>query len=591
MLEFDAILVFVVIIFLFISLYKEIVGPGLTFIIAVGILGVFRVLSPSEILSGFANEQIIVIIMLLLLGEIYRQTSVLDIMFDKLFKRTKKPRSFLIKIILVVAPMSAFLNNTPLVAILMPYIHTWSKKNKVTVSKLLMPLSFAAIIGGSATLIGTSTNLIVNGLVIDQNIIPNLQPLGIFEFSYVGVPMIFIGFFYLVFVAYKILPNHKTVTETFSDQRLYQVETHIKKGNEFIGKTIREAQFLDKDGLNLSKIIRKNSSIPQLADDTIIEVEDTLFFSGKTELIAELVNSDPTMVIPSVGMFTRKKHLEVVEIVISHKSHLIGKTLKKINFRRQYDATVIAIHRNGEQISRKTEDTVLKAGDALLILSGDAFAESYKKTLDFYVISKVKEIRRLGFAKTATLIIGTFVVIILNLIGFSSLFMGLLVLITLAQLMKIAKPKDLAQSIDYDLALIIAMSLALGTAMIKTGVADIISHWVIRIFIPLGEIGILAGIYLITSILAAFITNKAAVAIIFPISLTLANNLNLPTTPFILVVAYAAAANFMTPIGYQTNLMVYGPGGYRFRDFIKVGTPLTIIYMVVAILILNFVYF
>ncbi len=221
---------------------------------------------------------------------------------------------------------------------------------------------------------------------------------------------------------------------------------------------------------------------------------------------------------------------------------------------------------------------------------GSHFYELSKATHDFYVISKIKEIRRLGVFRTFVLIGGMIVVIALNLLGLSKLFTGLLVLLILTQLFKIVRPKDLAQSVDYQLALIIALSLALGMAMIKTGVADMLANGVLFVFEPLGKHGLLFGMYLITSIMAAFITNKAAVAIAFPISLSVALNLGVNTTPFILVVAYAAAANFMTPIGYQTNLMIYGPGGYKFKDFLKVGTPLTIIYMIVTILILSFLY-
>ncbi|MCF6242672.1 MAG: anion permease [Bacteroidales bacterium] len=218
------------------------------------------------------------------------------------------------------------------------------------------------------------------------------------------------------------------------------------------------------------------------------------------------------------------------------------------------------------------------------------FQEIAKATNDFYTISKIKEIRRLGALRTFVLVGGMLLVIILNVVGLAKLFTGLLILLIITQLLNIVSPKDLAKSVDYQLALIIALSLALGTAMIKTGVADTLANGMMYVFKPMGKYGLLVGVYLITSLLAAFITNKAAVAIVFPISLTVALHLGVDTTPFILVVAFAAAANFMTPIGYQTNLMVYGPGGYRFKDFLIVGTPLTIIYMIVTVLILSFLY-
>jgi len=590
MLSFDAILVIVAILFILVSLFFEIVGPAFTFVIAIAALAAFKVITPTELLSGFANEQIMNIVMLLLIGDVFRRTSVLDIFFDWFFKRAKSPRHFTFKMMYVVAPLSAFLNNTPLVAILIPYVHNWGKKNKTHVSKLLMPLSFAAILGGSATLIGTSTNMIVNGLVADQDIVPNLKPLEIFDFIYVGVPMIFIGILYMLFIGDKLLPKHDLTINRRDEKRDYIFELQIKKGSDFIGIERSKVPFLKNEGFILVEVFRNGVFYHQIAKNFIFEIDDVLFFAGTKEAIADIVNADKKCVIPSVGMFAKKRKTDIVEIVISHKSNMIGKRIMDENFRGKVDGTVIAIHRNGENITGRIANVELRAGDALLLMVGSHFYELSKATHDFYVISKIKEIRRLGVFRTFVLIGGMIVVIALNLLGLSKLFTGLLVLLILTQLFKIVRPKDLAQSVDYQLALIIALSLALGMAMIKTGVADMLANGVLFVFEPLGKHGLLFGIYLITSIMAAFITNKAAVAIAFPISLSVALNLGVNTTPFILVVAYAAAANFMTPIGYQTNLMIYGPGGYKFKDFLKVGTPLTIIYMIVTILILSFLY-
>ncbi len=581
-----------VLIFLVVSLYKEIVGPAMTFIIAAIVLGVTQVLSPAEILGGFANEQVAVILLLLLLGEIFRKTSVLDIFFDKIFQSAKSERGFTTRMMFVVAPLSAFLNNTPLVAILMPYVHNWSTRNKVAVSKLMMPLSFATILGGCATLIGTSTNLVVNGLVTDGKIIPNLPSLGIFDFSAVGIPMIIIGSIYIIFIGQKMIPEKQGVTKQINEiNRKYIVEARIKKGSNLIGKTISESGINKETGLYLFEILRDDIRITAVPDDTIFMEEDILLFLGNTDSIANFLDSKNGMIIPSVGMFARKKNTDVLEIVISHNSMLINRTLKSVNFRAKYDATVIAVHRNGETFSGQISDIEIKPGDALLLLTGSYFEERIKNINDFYLISKIREIRRLGVARTTYLVAGSLAVIVFSAFGIIKLFTGLLFLITTLVLLKITRPKDLVNSIDYELALIIALSLALGIAMMKSGVASMFAEGIITVFRPLGKVGVLAGIYFITTILAAFITNKAAVAVIFPVSLNLALELNTDPMPFILVVAFAAAANFMTPIGYQTNLMVYGPGGYKFKDFLRVGTPLTVMYMIVSIIILSLIYF
>jgi di/tricarboxylate transporter len=591
MLGFDAILVLLVLLFIIVSLYFEIVGPGFTFVIAIAVLSAFRVITPAEVLSGFANEQIMNIIMLLLLGDIFRRTTILDIFFDKVFKYATTPKHFMFRMMAVVAPLSAFLNNTPLVAILIPYIHNWSKKNKTPVSKLLMPLSFAAILGGTTTLIGTSTNMIVNGLVVDQKIIPNLKPLEMFDFAAVGVPMVVIGILYMLFVGDKLMPDKtQTIDLSIEAKRDYLFELQVKKGSDFIGAIRSKIPFLKNEGFILVEVLRNGILYQQIDKDFIFEEDDLLTFAGNKEAIADLINVDKYLVIPSVGMFSKKNQSEIVEIVISHKSNLIGKRIMHENFRGKYDATVLAIHRNGENLTGQIANVELRAGDALLLMTGNQFDRLSKVSNEFYTISKIKEIRRLGALRTFTLVGGMLLVIALNVMGIGKLFTGLLVLLILTQLLKIVKPKELANSVDYQLALIIALSLALGLAMIKTGVADTLANGVLYVFEPLGRYGMLIGIYFITSVLAAFITNKAAVAIVFPISLSVAVHLGVDTIPYILVVSFAAAANFMTPIGYQTNLMIYGPGGYRFNDFLKVGTPLTLIYMIVTVLILSFLY-
>lgn len=589
---FDSIVVIVVLLILIISLYKEFIGTALSFVIAVLTLGIFNILTAKEILSGFANEQIIVIILLLVLGEIIKGTSIVELAFDKIFKTRKTYKGFMAQMMTVVAAFSAFLNNTPLVAIMMPYVHSWSKRNNVAPSKLLIPLSYAAIVGGCMTLIGTSTNLIVNGLVLDQEIIPNMPPLRLFDFIYVGLPMTIIGIFYMVFTGDKLLPSRIDSIEKFTaNKREYIVEAKVTKNYPFIGKTITEAGLRNLKGLYLFQIMREEHILSALPHSRTIHEGDFLMFTGDTDSIAELADGNKGLVIPSIGMFSKKKRSDIVEVVVTHKSNLINKTAKLENFRGKYDATVLAVHRNGEKLSGKIGNIQFKAGDTLLLLVGEDFEDRSNATNNFYVISKVREIRRLGFWKTFALLGGTALAILISALGVISLFMALCILLIILLLMKVSTAKELSKGIDYELATIIAMSLALGTAMIKTGVAEMVANLVITVFIPLGKVGLLAGIYLITTILAAYITNKAAVALLFPISLTMALNLDLPPTPFALIVAYASAANFMTPIGYQTNLMVYGPGGYSFGDFMKVGGPLTVIYMVVTVLVLSFMYF
>ncbi len=592
MLTFDIILVFIAILFILYSLYTDLFGPAFTFVLAVLFLGVFNVLSASEILAGLGNVQVAIILLLLVWGDMVRKTAVIERVFDRLFRTARSYNGFLTRMMIIVAVFSSFLNNTPLVAIMMPYVHNWCRRKNFAPSRFLIPLSYAAILGGSTTLIGTSTNLIVASMVQDQKIIPNLRQLEMFDFIYVGIPMVFIGFLYVLLIGKKFLPDRKSPAdeEGLLNTRKYFIEARVRSGSYLIGKKLGETNLHDLKGMMLVEIIRDSVSIQVFMKDTRLVEDDVLVFAGETQKIADLVDRESGLVVSEIGMLARAKKAEVIEIVISQNSTLIGKVVQEVNFRAKYDAAVLAVHRNGEQITNKMSNVELRAGDVLLVYAGTAFNSRTQSSQDFYFISRVKDFVKIENYKVYILLGGLITAIALSAMHLMSLFIGLLILIVVGMIMGLTTPKELPKSLDYNLALIIVLSLALGIAMIKTGAADLIANTFITLFMPFGRVGVLFGIYLITTILAAYITNKASVGIIFPIALTIASNLNLSPTPFILTVAYASAANFMTPHGYQTNLMVYGPGNYLFKDFFKIGAPLTILYMITTITILSLLY-
>jgi di/tricarboxylate transporter len=580
----DAIIVLLVIAFIIVSLYRNMFGPGFTFTIGIVVLGVAHILTPREILSGFANEQIAVIVMLLILGDTIKKSSVIDSTFHKVFQNAKTYNQFLTRMTMMVAGFSAFLNNIPLVAIMMPYVTVWSKRNGIAPSKLLIPLSYAAILGGCATLIGTSTNLVVNSLVVDQEIIPGLEPLNIFDFSFVGVPMIIIGIIYLVLFSNKMLPSRKDFATTLTDNtREYIAEVRVRKKAHYIGKTIEEAEFRNLKGLFLVEIIRGDEAIKPVTPRTKILSEDILLFAGNTESISDLITSREGLQLAQLGMFSKKPHTELIEVVVPYNSTLVSKTVKETGFRGKFDSAIIAIHRNGERISGKIGEVRLQAGDVLLLITGEDFNRSISETKDLYSINIIKEFKQQPLYKNITLIGGTFVAILLAATGVTSLFISLITLLIVLSIMGVASPKDIGKSIDFNLVLVIALSLALGTAMVKTGLADWVSQNTFEMLTPYGIVSVMAGIFILTNLLGSIVTNKAAVALVFPIALTLAINLNLDPKPFILLVAFAGAASFITPIGYQTNLMIYGPGRYTFKDFFRIGLPLTILYLIAAV--------
>jgi di/tricarboxylate transporter len=591
MLTFEGIIVLAVIIFIIVSLYTGLTGPAYTFIAGILVLGMFGILTPSEILSGFANEQILIILMLLIVGEMIRNTGVLEGFFDYFFKRAKTYRGFMTRMVISVSTMSAFVNNTPLVAILMPYVNSWSHRNKISPSKLLIPLSYAAILGGTATLIGTSTNLIVNGLVQAQTVIPGFKTFDIFDFAWAGLPMIVLGGLFLIFFGNKLLPSRRDVMDDFVENtRRYLVETRIRSESSLPGKSVKEAELRSLKGLFLAEIIRGDAHLRPVNPNEILQKDDVLVFAGDTNTIAELVKTRSGLELSELGMYRRKDHTEAIEVVISHNSNLAGNTVKEAMIRSKYDAAVVALHRNGERIAGKLGDVKLRPGDVLLLVAGNDFNKLSMNTQDFYLISRVKDYRRTRPYESVLLIGGLLLAVLLSATKLVSLFLSLAILITIVLLIKLINPKELPKMVDFNLAIIIAMSLALGIAMLKSGVANHIGYFLVDILMPFGTLAILFGIYIIATILSAFITNKAAVAILFPIVLTVSIKMQVDPFPLVLIMTYAAAASFLTPIGYQTNLMVYGPGGYNFSDFFKIGFPLTILYMVVSVLIIYSVF-
>jgi di/tricarboxylate transporter len=569
-----------------ISLYKEFLYPAAIFLIATSIFVISGILTPLEALAGFSNEQIAVIILLLILSNIIRKTSVIDYLFNKLFKSSSY-RFFLMKMMLSVSSSSAFLNNTPIVAILTPHIHNWGIKNEIPPSKLLIPLSYAAILGGTATLIGTSTNLIVNGLTVETG----LPSFHIFDFAYVGVPLIIFGGIYMITIGCKLLPSKKDLLTDFIDkQKEYIVETIVFPGSPLIGKTITEGKLRNLRGLFLAEILRKDKTLAPASPDEVLEEGDVLIFAGVTETIIDLINSPLGLSFPNPVRKQNKGEIDVIEAIVSNNSTLSGKKIRNTDFREIFDAAILAVHRNGEKLSGKIGEIELRAGDLLLLISGKDFLNRIEINRDLYVISKVKEIPNIEIKKASMIVGGIFLAILLAVLGVTSLFKSLLILLSILVITNTASIKDVRRGLDLNLIVIAAFSLAIGKAMLESGTAELIAHSIISIFQPFGTVGILLGVYLVSNILTSLVTNIAAVSIAFPIAYASALSIGLNPVPFILAVAFGASATFLNPFGYQTNLIVFGPGGYNFKDFLKVGIFLSAISLISCISILSFLY-
>lgn len=577
---------------LVVALYTEVLRPAFSFLLAIIILLIFGILNPEQALEGFANEQIAVIVMLLILGNLLYKTRVVGLLFNKLFSRSDSPGMFRFKMMTGIGVSSAFLNNTPLVAMFMPHVHSWTSDNGYSPSRFLLPLSYASILGGCITLIGTSTNLIVNGLAVESG----EASLGIFDFVWVGLPMLVIGVGYLMLVSTKLLPEKKAlVQKLLNKSRKYFLETQVKKGSSLIGKSIEEGGLRNLKGMFIVGIIRNDQLIKPVNPAEILEQDDTLLLAGDPESIADLTKPSLGLSLPKACDIPLEGRNDIVEVVISHNSRLVGKRVQDSDFRGKYDGAILAIHRNGEKLWGKIGDITLKAGDVLLVLTGKDFEARTEHNPAFYIISKAKEIHNVEWWKVVVLIGGLLSSIALAAFGIVPLFLSLAVLLATVLVIGVANPSEIRRSIDFNLIFIIALGLALGKGMVNSGAATAVAEYFVAAGSGWGIIPLMFGIFIITNLLSAFMTSKAAVAIILPVALSTAHNLTIDggavggelVPAFILLVAFGAAANFVTPIGYQTNLMVYGPGGYSFKDFFKIGLPLTLIYMVVCVVMLS----
>jgi di/tricarboxylate transporter len=368
--------------------------------------------------------------------------------------------------------------------------------------------------------------------------------------------------------------------------REYFVETEIGTNSPVIGKSVAEAGLRNLSGNFLVEIIRNTSVITPVSPEDILSSGDKLIFTGETNSIPELSKPELGLSLPKECIASELS--DVVEVVVSHNSWLIGRLVKNTHFRGKYDAAIVAIHRNGAKMSGKIGSVIIQAGDVLLLFAGRDFGIRATGN-EFYVISK-KENKKVDAKKAIMVIVGVLLSVVVSANTPLSLFSCLLVVLAISFFTKTLTGSEIKRGVNLNMMLIMAFGLALGKAMSNSGAAEFIATNILKIAEPFGPVAILGMIFLVTNLLASYMTNLAAVAIIFPISVGIAQSLGLPLEPFIMIVAFGGAANFITPIGYQTNLMVYGSGGYSFNDFMKIGLPLTILYIVIGTLLMSLRY-
>ena len=550
---------------------------GLTLLLLAGVL------SPEQALSGLANEGMVTVGVLYVVVAGLRETGGIGWIVHSVLGR---PRSLLgaqLRLMTPVAAMSAFLNNTPVVAIFIPAISDWARRNRLSVSKLMIPLSYASIVGGTCTLIGTSTNLVVNGLLIKET---GSDGLAMFELAWIGVPIMLMVFTFICVSSKWLLPERLPAISRYHDAREYTVEMQVEEGSVLGGKSIEEAGLRQLPGMFLIEIERQGQIIPAVSSYEVLRDGDRLIFAGVVESVVDLQKTQglkpASKQIYKLGSSRQDRVL--VEAVVSDSCPVVGKTVCEGRFRSLYNAVIIAAARNGKRIHQKIGDIVLRPGDTLLLESHHSFAEQQRNSRDFFLVSEIDGSSPPQYQKAMLAMSILVLMVIAVSTGWLSMLKASLLAAGMMVMTGCTSGHGARRSVDWQILIVIAASFGLGSALHSTGAADTIAVSLID-FAGGSQWISLALMFFVTALLSSVATNNAAAVIMFPIALTTANDLSVSIMPFVITLMIAASTSLATPIGYQTNLMVYGVGGYRFSDYLRIGIPLTLLVGVATILI------
>lgn len=549
------------------------VGPDMVLAAGMTVLLVSGVLKPAEALGGFANSGVMTVAVLFVVVAGLRETGAIQWIAALVLG---KPRGlFLAQLRLIVASssLSAFVNNTPVVAMLTSATQAWSKEAGLAPSKLLLPMNYATILGGLCTLIGTSTNLVVDGLLRKQG-----MQLDMFTPVWVGVPVVVVGAVYMLTLGRWLLPERKSAVEQVQDARQYTVEMIVDENGPLVGRSIEEAGLRRLQQLYLVELVREGRVLGAIPPQYALRGGDQLVFVGVVDSLVDLRRikglSPATNQVFKLGIRDNQRCL--IEAVISRVSPVTGRTIREARFRNRYNAAVIAVSRNGQRIPQKIGDIVLRAGDTLLLEGGREFARQHRYSRDFLLVSELDDSTPPQHARAPyALAILAGLVVSTTLFDVETLNAALIAAAAMV-LLRCCNQGQARRAVDYQLIVIIACSFALGTAMEKTGLASYVAGTMMG-YAGGDPLWTLVVVYVTTVIFTELLTNNAAAVLMFPIGMAAATQLGVNPMPFVMCVMVGASAGFMTPIGYQTNLMVYGPGGYRFMDYVIVGGPLSLL--------------
>lgn len=583
--SFEILFTSFVIVLLVVVLYKNWIRPSLAFLAAVFTLIIAGIIKTEHFLNGLANKQIIIIFLLIVLTSGIQNNLGKDF-FYKLFSQKLSANQFRIRMMVLVSGLSSVLNNTPVVAFMIPFVKDWADSNGYATSKFLIPLSFATILGGMITVIGTSTNLVLNGLIVQSG----LDGLEYQDFLFLGLIVAVVGLIYLSLFSEALLPSHEGSKEKMIGHlNEYLVETKVNKNSPLIGKTIEEAGLRHLKELFLVEIKRGDRNISAVSSDRLIYAEDILFFAGNTKAILNLINEQNGLELPEEKHIYSNGFSALSEAVIPSGSDLIGQSIKQSGFRDRFKASILSVYRQGEKVTGNLGQIEFKAGD-LLLLMGSKDIDINLANRDILLLSKTGDVSgKVNLRSTLPSILSG-IILLMGVFGILDLFIAAFVGIIIMVVMNMLTVKNIKNAVDLDLLVILISALAVGVAIQNSGTANFVVGYINKFLVGTTPMISISVLFFLTLGLTSLITNAAAVSIMFPVAYEMGLQSGLPLTPFFVVIAFAASADFMTPIGYQTNLMVMGPGNYKFRDYSKIGFPLTVLYSITTLVFINYYY-
>ena len=581
--SYDLALVLVVLVLTIVLFATETFPVDVVALLALGVLLIAGVLPPEEALAGFSNEAVVTIGSMFVLSAGLYRSGTLNQLRKHFEDAVRKDTGLgLLGLMVAAGVTSAFINNTAVVAILIPIVLATSQKLRVSASKFLMPLSFAAMFGGVCTLIGTSTNLLVSAIAVDYD----LEPFGMFEFSALGLVFFVAGGTYMMTAGVRLVPARRGIEDLTDSWRVahYVTELVLSAEAESVGKPLSEAPLTRELDLDVIQIRRRGEGLLRPSGETVFEAGDELLVRCNVSRLQELLLREGVLVQPSTkweDQDLESADVVLVEVVIAPNSPLEGETLRSSEFRNRFDGTVIALQHHGTLVQEALADMRLRAGDALLVETARRRLPQFRASEAFVVVSEVprpefQPSKAVPAVAILTLVVGLAAAgvapVVVTATG------GAIAMILFGCL----TPEDAYRAVDWRVIFLLAGVLALGTALERTGAAELLSRGLILGVGGLGPVALVSAVYLATTLLTNMMSNNATAVLLAPIVIAAAAEMEVDPRPLLMAVTFAASASFMTPVGYQTNTMIYGPGQYRFMDFVRVGGPLNLIFWVLA---------